>query len=87
MERLLDVPHAENVHLISFADDVTIIISGRNCLNQAKNILELIEARVSELGLNINIKKTKALKISSGAQLENIKIQNKTLNGKTGTKC
>ena len=82
MERLLDVPHTNNVHLISFADDITIIISGKNSLNEGKAILQLIEARVSELGLHVNSKKTKAFKIKSEPPIDKFRIQGKEIEWK-----
>ena len=59
MERLLDVPHGANVHLFSFADDLTVVAVGESSLEEAERTIALIEDRCDELGLKINDKKNR----------------------------
>ena len=77
MERLLEVPHGDNVHLVSFADDLTIVVIGETCVEDARQLLTIIDDKCCELGLKINYKKTNSMKIKSNHSTHQLKIQNK----------
>ena len=54
MERLLEVAHGDSVHLVSFADDLTIVVVGERCMEDATQLLLKIDEKCCELDLKIN---------------------------------
>ena len=49
MERLLEFPANSNVHLIAFADDLTIVITGVNSVEEANTVLDYISSNCRKI--------------------------------------
>ena len=80
MERLLEVPRGANVHMVAYADDLTIVVVGANSLEEAKQVLGDIEVKCTELGFKINYIKSNIMKTKSILPEENVTIQNRKIN-------
>ena len=61
VEDLLTLPLPGHSSLLVYADDITLVCTGRNHQTNAQRSLTLLSAKVRELGLKLNLNKTKAM--------------------------
>ena len=61
VEDLLTLPLPRNSSLIVYADDITLVCTGCNHRAAAQRSLSLLDAKCRELGLKLNLNKTKAM--------------------------
>ena len=73
-------PFNANIHLIGFAEDLTIVVTGIDSKNEAKNILHDIEGNCQKLGFIISQRKTILMVIKSPPPSEIVKFHVKKIN-------
>ena len=76
MEQLVALPFQEGAVLLSYADDLALVVSGRgNHISKAQRALDLITAKCEELGLKISAEKSRAMAIRSGSPANQLHVQ------------
>jgi len=85
--KLVEIPFPNNTHLLAYADDLQLVVTGRNRYVNAQLALNLLESTCKELGLKINSNKTKALQIRRHINLQNLYIGNLPLDWVNSHKC
>ena len=64
MEQLVALPFQKGTVLLSYADDLALVVTGRGCrLTRIQQALDLISDRCEELGLKISAEKFRAMAI------------------------
>ena len=61
VEDLLTLPLPRSSSLIVYADDITLVCTGGNNRADAQRCLSMLDAKCRELGLKLNLNKTKAM--------------------------
>ena len=74
MENLLNLQLPPGVDIFIYADDVCVVVWGRFKMRTMQSVLNLIVEKAAELGLKININKTKAMMIKDRLPAESLKI-------------
>ena len=68
MEQLVSLPVREGTTLLSYADDLVLVVTGRaNGVVRAQQTLHLISDKCWELGLKISAEKYKALMLKAAS--------------------
>ena len=76
MEQLVDLPFQEGTVLLSYADDLALVVTGRgNHLSGAQRALDLITAKCEELGLKISAEKSRAMAIRAATPADRLSVQ------------
>ena len=66
MEQLVALPFQEGTVLLSYADDLALVVTGQgNHLSGAQRALDLITAKCEKLGLKISAEKSRAMAIKA----------------------
>ncbi|KAG0718417.1 putative RNA-directed DNA polymerase from transposon BS [Chionoecetes opilio] len=66
MEQLVSLPFREGVALLSYADDLVLVVTGRDDrIVRAQQALDLVSEKCRELGLKISAEKSKAMTIKA----------------------
>ena len=73
-ENLLNLQLPRNVDIFIFADDVCVVVRGSHKVRTMQRALNIIIEKSAELGLKININKTKAMMIKDRLPAESLKI-------------
>ncbi|XP_045117656.1 uncharacterized protein LOC123508188 [Portunus trituberculatus] len=61
VEALLHLPLPRDCKIITYADDITLICTGPNHRSQSQRCLTLLDGKCRELGLKLNLNKSKAM--------------------------
>ena len=76
MEQLVDLPFQEGTVLLSYADVLALVVTGRgNHLSWAQRALDLITARCEELSLKISAEKSRAMAIRGATPADRMSVQ------------
>ena len=76
MEQLVALPFREGTILLSYADDLALVVSGRgNQLTRAQQALDLISDKCEELGLKISAEKSRAMAIKATNPACQLRVQ------------
>ena len=79
MERLLEVPRGAKVHMVAYADDLTIVVVGDDSMDEVKRVLKAIDEQCSLLGFKINYEKSNAMKIRAKIPAMQLTVQNRVI--------
>ena len=76
MEQLVALPFREGTILLSYADDLALVVSGRgNQLTRAQQELDLISDKCEELGLKISAEKSRAMMVRAADPAWQLRVQ------------
>ena len=76
MEQLVALPFQEDTVLLSYADDLALVVTGwGNHLSGAQRALDLITAKCEELGLKISAEKSRAMAIKAANPASQLRVQ------------
>ena len=76
MEQLVALPFQEGTALLSYADDLALVVTGRgNKLGRAQQALDLITTTCEELGLQISAQKSRAMMLKARNPAWQLRVQ------------
>ncbi|XP_050698789.1 uncharacterized protein LOC126986566 [Eriocheir sinensis] len=76
MEELVELPFREGTDLLSNADDLALVVTGRgNKLTRAQEALDLISDKCEELGLKISADNSRAMAIKDTTPACQLRVQ------------
>ena len=87
MEKLIETPLPQRARAYCYADDIVLIIKGKNATPIAQKALNNLSNKAEHLGLKINANKTKALPIKITAPMQQLKIQGINIQWVTSHQC
>lgn len=87
VSNLMTIHFPENVHLLTYADDIQLVATGPNRHINAQSALDAIEAKSKELGLKVNPDKSKALQVNRIVAYHQLYIGNIPLEWVPSYKC
>ena len=76
MEQLVALPFHDGTVLLSYADDLALVVTGRgNKLRRTQQALDLIGAKCEELGLKISAEKSRAMMVRAADPAWQLRVQ------------
>ena len=76
MEQLVSLPFHDDTVLLSYADDLALVVSGRgNKLRRTQHALDLISRKCEELGLKISAEKSRAMMVKAANPAWQLRVQ------------
>ena len=76
MEELVALPFQEGVALLSYADDLALVVTGRgDHPSRAQRALDLITAKCEELGIKVSSEKSRAMAIRAPTPPGRLRVQ------------
>jgi len=79
MDELLKAKLPNTVEVVSYADDLLVIIKGKNPIRDGQIALNILTDKCSELGLKISKEKSRAMAFQNKLEREKLKIQDHEL--------
>ena len=77
MEQLVSLPFSDGTALLSYADDLVLVVTGRgNKLVKAQRALDLVTEKCEELGLKVSAEKSEAMMIKAANPAGQLHVQN-----------
>ena len=76
MEQLVALPFREDTVLLSYADDLALLVTGQgDRLSKTQRALDLVTAKCEELGLKISAEKSRAMAIRTATPAGRLSVQ------------
>lgn len=86
MEEIVSCQLPDQTQVISYADDLAIVVGKNGALRKAKTALQIVERKCRELGLKVSDSKTKAMFLGSSTPREALHIQDSPIEWVTSYK-